>query len=176
MRLNHPGFSRALVAIVAVAAIWSVWELFHSRWAEAAALAGVSALSAAALRFRHRLASLFGLLLALAALVNAGGYVLTLWHQQSTFDEAAHFFTSFAGVAAIGWALAAKTSRFGSGLAMLFLSLLAIGLAIGAAWELFEWLIGIIGSRRDTLIDLAMDAAGTIAAGALSVWIAARRH
>lgn len=116
---------------------------------------------------------MFGLLLALAALVNAAGYVLTLWHQDSAFDEATHFFTSFAVVAAIGWWLAGSTG-LGSRRGSLFLSLLAIGLALGFLWEMFEWAAGIVGSLRDTLIDLAMDSAGSAAAGALSVWIAGK--
>lgn len=41
-------------------------------------------------------------LLAAALLVNAAGYLFALWHERTLFDEAAHLFTSFSLVAAIG--------------------------------------------------------------------------
>lgn len=175
MNFSHRAFKLSLATVATAAIGWAIWELLHARWAAGVALGGVAAIAASALYFRGRLPPFFGLLLALAALVNAGGYVLTLWHQESAFDEATHFVTSFAGLAAIGWALAGK-SRFASRPAMLFLSLLAIGMALGALWEVLEWAIGIIGSFRDTLMDLAMDTVGIAAAGALSLWIASWRR
>lgn len=102
-------------------------------------------------------------LLALAGLVNAAGYVLSLWHDETVFDELVHLFTTFAVTAALGKALATKratrpSTRFG-------VQLVGLALALGLLWEAFEWLIGMVGSRHDTLMDLAMDLAGaTLAA------------
>ena len=109
--------------------------------------------------------SLYLALLATAAFINAAGYVLTLWHDETVFDEVVHFFTSFAAVAAIGrlalemdW-LSCTASRW--------IGLLALGIVLGVAWEAVEYMIGIIGSKHDTLMDLLMDVAGALAATAL---------
>lgn len=174
-QLRARAFGWAIAALILLAVGWSLWELVHRRWAEGAALAGIAMLGAASLWIRDRLPSAFGFLLTLAALVNAGGYVLTLWHQESSFDEAAHVFTTFALMAAAGWAVISLSSLAASR-RLLFATILAAGFILGAAWELVEWGIGIIGSRRDTMIDLAMDAAGAIAAGAVTVWLAGARR
>ena len=104
-------------------------------------------------------------LLAFAAMVNGAGYLLTLWHDETVFDEMVHFYTSFAAVAAIGrlalgkgW-LQTTASRW--------TALLAAGIILGLGWEAFEYLVGIIGGRHDTLMDLAMDAAGAVLATSL---------
>lgn len=47
------------------------------------------------------------------------------------------------------------------------LGLLIIGLVLGFVWEGFEWVIGIIGDRHDTIVDLAMDGLGAILAALL---------
>lgn len=100
----------------------------------------------------------YALLLVIAALVNLAGYLLGLWHNDTLFDELVHLFTSFAGLAAIGrYLIVARAIRPSK---KLVASLLALTLTLGVAWELFEWLIGIIGDSRDTLIDLVMDLAG----------------
>ncbi len=111
-------------------------------------------------------------LLAAAAVINAAGYLLGLWHDETPFDELVHFYTSFAGIAAIGRLALGKEwlPRPASRPA----ALLAIGLVLGVVWEAFEYMIGIIGGRHDTLMDLAMDLAGAIVAAALIAGIARR--
>lgn len=107
----------------------------------------------------------YAALLIVAALVNAAGYLLNLWHEETVFDEVVHFYTSFAVVAAIGRAAlaAGRLRRRGSR----WTALPLIGLVLGLAWEAFEYAIGIIGSRHDTLMDLAMDMAGALLATVL---------
>lgn len=111
-------------------------------------------------------------LLITAAGVNAAGYLLGLWHDETIFDEAVHFFTTFAITAAIGTALVRSgmlqaTSR-------IYLVVPALGLLLGLSWEVIELIIGIIGGRTDTLFDLAMDLAGALAAAALVCWLVAK--
>lgn len=116
----------------------------------------------------------YAALLIAAALVNAAGYLLTLWHDETMFDEAVHFYTSFAVVAAIGRAALASNRLRRSG--PRWTALLVIGILLGLAWEAFEYMIGIIGSRQDTLMDLAMDLAGALLAAGLVSAVAERIH
>ena len=110
----------------------------------------------------------YTLLVALAVLLNAAGYLLSLWHEETGFDEAAHLVTSFAGMAALG-RIAAATPAFGRS-APPFWVFIGVGLLLGIAWEGVEWLLGIIGGLNDTILDLVMDSAGAAAAAALVGW------
>lgn len=109
--------------------------------------------------------SFFIALVAAAALVNAAGYLLTLWHDETVFDEAVHLYTSFAVMAALGW-LASGRPPFPHS-APPWWAFVVSGLILGLAWEVIEWIAGIIGGRRDTAMDLAMDTLGAAAAAAL---------
>lgn len=121
----------------------------------------------------ERLPTLFTLLFVLAGLINAAGYVLKLWKTPWWFDEFVHVYTPFAITAAaawlmhnsFGWDARRHPVRF-------VLAVSALGLAIGIGWEIFEYLTGIAGSVTDTLVDLACDVTGAIAAGLLGVWSA----
>jgi len=135
---------------------------------EGAVLLGLAVLSGVALYFQHALPSSIMLLLIVAATVNAAGYIVGLWHERTMFDEIVHAFTTFAGMTAVIW-MATRDGRLlegASALSVVAAALLA-GLVFGLVWEGFEWLIGIIGNQRDTLIDLAMDSLGAVAAGLL---------
>ena len=135
---------------------------------EGAVLLGLAVLSGVGLYFQHALPSSIMLLLIVAATVNAAGYIVGLWHERTMFDEIVHAFTTFAGMTAVIWT-ATRDGRLlegASALSVVAAALLA-GLVFGLVWEGFEWLIGIIGNQRDTLIDLAMDSLGAVAAGLL---------
>ncbi|MBA3577848.1 MAG: hypothetical protein H0W39_09605 [Sphingomonas sp.] len=108
-----------------------------------------------------------------ALLVNAAGYLLSLWHEETLFDEIVHFYTSFAVVGTIGWlALRGAAPRRSP---PTWWILVAVGVLLGLAWEAVEWVLGIIGSGHDTMMDLAMDAAGAAAAAALLSYVAGHR-
>lgn len=126
---------------------------------------GLAVFGGVTLFFQRTLPSSIFLLLVLAASVNAAGYVIGLWHERTLFDESVHAFTTFAVMTAIAW-VSQMSGRFAaaSGFQILALTLFA-GLVLGLLWEGFEWAIGIIGNRRDTLIDLAMDSLGAFVAG-----------
>lgn len=167
--LNHPAFAWVTAAILLGALGGCVWLGVRSEWMQAAGAAAVAAVCGLMLAVRKWLPSAFGALIAIAAAVNAAGYILTLWHERTPFDEIVHAFTSFAGMTAIGWLVLRRELRRDL---RIFLSAVGIGFAVGIVWEGFEWLIGIIGDRGDTLMDLAMDSVGAVAAGALIVWLA----
>jgi hypothetical protein len=54
---------------------------------------------------------------------------------------------------------------------MLFvLAIASFGIAIGAIWEIIEWLTGSINSLNDTIMDLVMDTTGSTVAALVSLW------
>ena len=84
------------------------------------------------------------------------------------FDELVHAFTTFAGITALIW-MATHNGRLLDGASALSVvaSALLAGLILGLVWEGFEWVIGIIGSQRDTVVDLAMACLGAVTADVL---------
>jgi len=165
--LDHPALAWACRAIAAVATLYGLWALVSSPWSETIVSAVIALIATAALYGRAKLPIFFGLAIVVAAAVNAAGYVFTLWHEETAFDEIVHAYTGFAGMAAIGWGMIRARTFPGWSPGLLVAAMLGIGLVLGIAWEGFEALIGIVGSRKDTLIDLAMDMAGALVAALL---------
>ena len=174
--IDRRAFGWLTVAAALLAAGGAIHYLLDQRWLDAAALGAIALFGALAAE-RKWLPSLLALLLVLAGLVNVLGYVLTLWHEQTSFDEIVHAFTSFAGCSAVTWLVIGRTAALGVGhpTAIVLVSA-AIGLVLGLSWEAFEWSIGIIGDARDTWMDLAMDMIGALSAGLLCAWAAARKE
>ena len=118
---------------------------------------------------------MFRALLAVALALNAAGYLLNWFDRFRYYDEACHFLTP---LAISGIAGSALLSRFRAahdlGRAHFLLGLTLAGLLVGIAWEVFEWAIGIIGARADTVGDLAADCAGSLVGAALA-WRRGRR-
>ena len=137
---------------------------------------GLAVLSGVALHFQPALPSGIMLLLIVAVTVNAAGYIIGLWHERTMFDEFVHAFTTFAGMTALIW-MATRDGRLLDGASALSVVAFALfaGLILGLVWEGFEWLIGIIGNQRDTLVDLAMDCLGAATAGVLFTGFQTRR-
>lgn len=157
----------ALILLLAVGLIGNA--IVAGLWAEALAWTVIGGIAGTAILLRERFPILLGFLIALAALADTAGYAFTLWKADTLFDEAIHGFTSFAGMAAIGWALSrSETGRQWSRGALVAV-IVGIGLALGLLWEGFEWVADMIGSPRDTLIDLAADTIGAALAGLLVV-------
>ena len=117
---------------------------------------------------------MFRALLAITVALNAAGYLLNWFDEFRYYDEACHFMTPLAISGLAGKALLSRTraaNELGRDRFILLLTL--AGLLVGAAWEVFEWAIGIIGGLADTVGDLAMDSAGVLV-GATLAWRRAR--
>jgi hypothetical protein len=114
--------------------------------------------------------------LIIAMLANVAGYVWNLYSQIRLFDEFLHAFTAFALTLPVALLLYRVILTGADTRPLLFvLTVAGLGLAIGAVWEIAEWVYdqivpgnAILG-KNDTIIDLIVDAAGSIMAGIVSV-------
>ena len=166
---------RLSLALATLALAGAGYLAVLGRLADAAILSTFVVASFALALWRDVLPPLFAALFTTAAAINAAGYVFDLWRDPIWFDEAVHVLTPFVIVAAAGWLLIARNLVHPRANRLpYFLKILAIGLLIGLAWEGFEFLIGIVGSRLDSLIDLAMDLLGSLLAAAFCLHTARR--
>lgn len=174
---DHPLFGWLQILLVVVAAGWAVWLAIQGDLTSAAAFAAVAVFGIVIMAAPEPLPSAFRLLLTAALFINAMGYVLNLWKEGTAFDEAVHALTSFAATAALAWLLLGRTRLIEARKVMqLVLATLAIGLVLGIAWEGVEWVIGIIGDMRDTMMDLLMDLIGAAVAGLFCAWAASLKR
>jgi len=105
----------------------------------------------------------------LATLISSPGYGLNWFYGQNPYDEIVHLLSGIlAGAVFLGLLLNDGRAR---GAARLILLSAAFGLGLAVAWEVFEWVTGLIGDAVDTVTDILLTMGGSAIAGA----IAARR-
>ena len=163
--LDSNGWRYAGFFLTAVALFAAAYLALQGRWWDAAVMGGFVVAAVLFALWRDRLPSLFTFLFTLVAAINAAGYVFNLFKTPFWFDEFVHVITPFAVVAALAWLLIRRDNaqpRRNTG--SYFIKIVLLGIVIGLLWEGFEWLIGIIGTVQDTLIDLTMDTIGSILA------------
>jgi hypothetical protein len=118
----------------------------------------------------RQLPSLFDLLFVIAALLNAGGWI-GLFYQPGPYDEITHAYTTFSITLALSFIVyQPMLSIFNTHRRLYILTIISFGIAIGALWEVFEWVTATINSLDDTIVDLIMDTIGAIAASLLSLY------
>lgn len=145
-----------------------------------AAPLAVAAAAVVAVRFLN-LPRLFDLSFILAMALTGWGEALRLYDRFEHYDVLVHFLVPFFGAPCVYIALARldtlpdPADAYGSRrhLAGIFVVTLALGLAIGAVWEILEWTSDqTLGSQlslgqRDTIGDLVADGAGAFWGGLL---------
>jgi hypothetical protein len=143
---------------------------------------GVAAAAVVGVRFL-RLPRLFDLTFIVAMALTGWGEALRFYDRFTYYDVLVHVLVPLLGAPVVYIALArldtlpdpsdARGSR--RHLAGLFVVTLALGLAIGAAWEVLEWtsdeVFGseLTGGESDTIGDLVADTVGAICGGVLLV-------
>jgi hypothetical protein len=116
-----------------------------------------------------------------AIVFSVGGLVANLYERLWWFDELIHFYSFFAISLLLAMLLygATLTGRLEHPL-LLLLTIAALGLAMGVLWEIGEWIYdliregNVIKDKRDTMIDLMLDAGGALIAGALALRLLVR--
>jgi VanZ family protein len=111
----------------------------------------------------------------IAVVVNAAGYALNWYQEFWWFDKVLHAYTTFAvtlplALLLYGAVLAVlRGHRF-----VLVLTIVNLGVALGALWEIAEFGVAGFGdpdieTKMDTVMDLIMDLAGAFVAALVSV-------
>jgi hypothetical protein len=143
---------------------------------------GVAAAAVVGVRFL-RLPRLFDLTFIVAMALTGWGEALRFYDRFTYYDVLVHVLVPLLGAPVVYIALArldtlpAPSDARGSRrhLAGLFVVTLALGLAIGAAWEVLEWTsdeaLGseLTGGESDTIGDLVADTVGAICGGVLLI-------
>lgn len=139
---------------------------------------GLAAAVVVGVRFL-RLPRLFDLAFIVAMALTGWGEALRLYDRFGPYDVIVHFLVPLLGAPVVYIALArldtlpdpADAADSRRHLAGLFVVTLALGLAIGAAWEVLEWTADevldteLTGGESDTIGDLVADAAGALCGG-----------
>lgn len=164
---NDPRLASLGLAALVLGAAWGALE---SRWLDAVVLGGLATAGGLLVCRQNELPRLAGPLILIAVLINAAGFMLNLWRNLPWFDAIVHLYTSFAVTAGLGL-LALAHTRFFAPASTRVAAIAGCGLVLGILWEAFEWAVGIIGTRRDTVLDLVMDALGAAGAGLFCAWL-----
>jgi hypothetical protein len=178
-RLNWRGFAMAAWVITAATAVAVIVALAQQRWAGAGMLAVACAAAAGAtLWARREVAAVFPLLFALAAGTNAAGYTWDLFKAPGPYDEIVHGYTIFVITLTFGIPLFRRIAPdFRRHAALFVVAVASFGIAVGALWEVVEWLLdmipglAIVNTYFDTISDIAMDSLGATLAALLSLWV-----
>lgn len=162
---------QALLTIAVIAAV------VQGNWLNAFALGLFLVASFVFVIRDDRLPTLFDFLFVVAALLNAAGWAWGLFAMPGPYDEIVHAYTTFAIALAISFLVyGSMLSLFRQHKLLYLLTITSFGIAIGALWEVAEWLAGnilateVIESLDDTITDLIMDSLGAALAAITSLW------
>lgn len=171
---RHDWFTWACLAMLAGVAAW-LWMMDRQGVAlgTLAALAGCLGL---VLPPRERMAALPHRLRVLprsldatpvlATLLSTPGYGLGWFHGANPYDEMVHLLNGVLAGAVVIALLRADGRRRSARRLTLTVTAWAFGIAV--AWEVFEWVTGLIGNWTDTWTDVALTTLGGTIAGALA--------
>jgi hypothetical protein len=173
---NWKGYRQLAWLLQGLLAIAIAVMLFQANWLAAITLGGFLLASFLFVKLEDKLPSLFDLIFMVAALINAGGWTWNLYNKPGPYDEIAHFFTMFAITLAFGFLLYRELMEsFYDHPVMFILTIASLGIAIGALWEVVEWLADFVTPKQivsglfDTITDIILDSAGAVLAALLNL-------
>jgi uncharacterized membrane protein YjdF len=111
---------------------------------------------------------------ALALFIDVAGLIGNLYDRFGWYDIVVHTLNFFAFTLLVAWLLAGRTLTGAAEHPALFvLTVVVLGLGLGAFWELAEWVWdltqpeNVILGKFDTMVDFVADTVGALAAGLL---------
>jgi len=112
---------------------------------------------------------------AVALVANIGGYAFDLYQAFWWFDRVLHSGTMLAITFWLAVIVFAPPLKTGSPVLLFFL-IAAVGVAIGALWEVAEWVFDmvapsdVIKGKNDTVLDIIMDTIGALIAACMALY------
>lgn len=174
---NWEGYRMAAWGGIMLLAVAITAVIIQGKWLPAATLGGFLLVSVLFIVREQHLPTLFDLMFVIAALINAAGWAWDLYSRPGPYDEIAHFFTMFAITLSLGFLLYNEIMRgFYNHRLMFIWTITSMGIAIGALWEVAEWLADFFFARQivsgltDTVTDIILDSAGALLAALLCLW------
>jgi hypothetical protein len=174
---NWHGYRIAAWVGVALLLAAVVLVVLQGQWLTALPLVIFAAVAVLFIKLEAHLPTLFDFLFVVAALLNAGGWAFKWYNTLGPYDEIAHGFTTFAVTLACGYlAYRRMLTSFYAQRVLFVLTIASFGIAIGALWEIVEWLSDffvasrVVESIDDIIDDLIMDSLGASIAGIVSLW------
>ncbi len=175
--MNWGGYRTAAWVGVGLLAVAIIVVAMQRDWIAAVTLAVFMGVSIVFIVRERQLPTLFDLVFVIAALINAGGWAWNLFDTVGPYDEIAHFFTLFAITLSLGFLFYNEVMRgFYSHRIMFVFTITSMGIALGALWEVAEWLsdfvipMEIIPGLDDTITDMMLDSGGALLAALVNLW------
>lgn len=173
--LNRAGYRRLAWLGVAVLAAAVAAQFAASNWRQSFTISLFLISAVAFLVSRRRLPNVFSLLFVIAALMNAAGWAFDWFTRIPLYDPVTHAYTTFSITLAISFLTYAWVHLKAQQQDLYFgLFVAAVGLSLGALWEIVEWSFGAQQTYRSVVIDLIADSVGAAAAGWLGVVVLKR--
>jgi hypothetical protein len=176
LSMNWNGYRKLAWIALAVLAVAVVVVAVTGQWWAAGSLTAFLIISYGFVAWEHTLPELFDLIFVIVALVNAIGWAWNLYNSPGPVDEIAHFCTIFALTLSFGYLFYNELMESFADHPILFVVTIAsLGIAIGALWEVFEWLadfltpIQIVTGLNDTITDIMLDSVGAVLAALLNL-------
>jgi hypothetical protein len=177
LNTNWDGYRKIAWVALALLAVAVVVVAVQGDWWAAGSLAGFLAISYGFIAWERKLPELFDLIFVITALINAGGWAWDLYNKPGPYDEIAHFFTIFAITLSLGYMFYDELMEsFFDHRIRFVLTIASLGIAIGATWEVIEWLadfvipMQIVSGLTDTITDIMLDGAGALLAALLNLY------
>ena len=177
LNTNWDGYRKIAWGALVLLAVAVVVIAFRGDWWAAGSLAGFLAISYGFIAWERKLPELFDLIFVVTALINAGGWAWDLYNKPGPYDEIAHFFTIFSITLSLGYMFYDELmASFFDHHVRFVLTIASLGIAIGALWEVIEWLADfviakqIVSGLEDTITDIMLDSAGAVVAALLNLY------
>ncbi|HEX6982691.1 MAG TPA: hypothetical protein VF181_08010 [Balneolaceae bacterium] len=164
------GYHFISLALIVLLAILSAVTVVVQGWHKALILGGFTLALAVYLKAQNTVPAAFNALLSFTMGINAGGWAWNLFTQVPGYDEVAH------ALGTLGAVLVAVWFGYRSNLSLLrqdfwvsVLAVVSLGIALGALWEIIEWLGYVLFSQpsqsvNDEISDLIADSIGALLA------------
>jgi hypothetical protein len=151
-----------------------VWLLVQGKATAAAIIVVFFVLSFASRLHKEPGPHLFDIVFALAALLDALGFIFGFLDRGVPYDRPIHAFTTFS--VSLAFFLFYRDAMPGQGALAWATSVFTLGVTVGALWEIFEWLYITEYTMVDTIGDLIADSIGASVAASVALILHWRGH